>query len=380
MSLLQTIPLQIGPRARASAPARLPADITSLLSRFSLTLDGLLTEGLSNAKMAKGVAAAWPVILHHLPARSLAAAVAGPEQGPSAPRGRLPGLYSLAQKQNVLSLALAHNGCPWASEGCADGCLAWAGHGGISQTVAAARARRTLAHLAEPHTYARAIVWALARAWARAQTKGLPLAARLRGTDDLAWHRQRLTISPAEAVALARRYGLPVAPGQGQTLPEALSLAPAGSIRLYEYSKAPVTGPLGLQAQRSAGIDVTASLAADRPHGILDAIRAVESGFRLAVPVAIPKGAALPAVLILKRGPLAVDLTCVDGDSTDNRWADPAGPYGGCDGVAVILRTKRSAGRGPEAEAFSLQPLYDCWQPLSGGGHAMLRSLPWGQG
>ena len=373
-------PLQTGARARASAPARLPADVASLLQRFGLSLDGLLTEGLSNAKLAKGAALAWPVILHHLPARSLTAAVAGPEAGASAPRSRLPGLYSLAQREHVLALALAHNGCPWASKGCAAGCLAWAGHGGISTTVAAARARRTLAFLADPAAYGRAIVWAIARAWARAQAKGLPLAVRLRGTDDLAWHQQRVSISTAEAVALARRYGLPVVPGRGQTLPEALSLAPAGSLHLYEYSKAPVTGPLGLQAQRSAGIDVTASLAADRPHGILDAIRAVESGFRLAVPVAIAKGAALPAVLILERGPLAVDLACIDGDATDHRWADPAGPHKGCDGTAVILRTKRSTGRGPEAEAFSLQPLYDEWQPLAGGGRAMLRSLPWGQG
>lgn len=367
-----------GPQARKTAPARLPADVASLLQRFGLTLDGLLTEGLSNAKLAKGAALAWPVILHHLPAKALAQAVAGAKPGPTAPRSRIDGLQALAERENVLSLALAHNGCPWASKGCAAGCLAWAGHGGMSATVAAARARRTLAYLADPAAYGRAIVWAIARAWGRAQAKGLPLAVRLRGTDDLAWHLQRVTISPAEAQALARRYGLPVAPGRGQTLPEAFSLAPAGSLHFYEYSKAPVTGPQGLQAQRSAGFDTTASLAADRPHGVLEAIRAVEAGFRVAVPVAIAKGQPLPAVLILERGPLAVDLACIDGDSTDHRWADPAGPHAGCDGVAVILRTKTSRGRGPEAAAFSLQPLLDQWQPLAGGGRAMLRSQQWG--
>lgn len=367
-----------GPKARRTAPARVPADVTGLLSRFGLSLDGLLTEGLSNAKLAKGAALAWPVILHHLPARSLSQAVAGAKPGPTAPRSRIAGLYELAEREHVLSLAIAHNGCPWASKGCAAGCLAWAGHGGMSATVAAARARRTLAYLADPAAYGRAVLWAIARAWARAQTKGLPLAVRLRGTDDLAWHLQRVTVSPAEAQALARRYGLPVAPGRGQTLPEALSLAPAGSLQWYEYSKAPLHGPLGLQAQRSAGFDTTASLAADRPHGVLEAIRAVEDGFRLAVPVALPKGAALPAVLILERGPLAVDLACIDGDSTDHRWADPAGPHKGCDGTAVILRTKRSRGKGPEADAFSLLPLFDQWQPLAGGGRAMLRSQPWG--
>lgn len=365
-----------GPQARKTAPARLPADIASLLARFGLSLDGLLTEGLSNAKLAKGAALAWPVILHHLPARSLAQAVAGAEPGPTAPRSRLPGLQALAQREGVFSLALAHNGCPWASAGCAAGCLAWAGHGGMSATVAAARARRTLAFLADPAAYGRAILWAIARAWARAQAKGLPLAVRLRGTDDLAWHLQRLTVSPAEAQALARRYGLPVAPGQGQTLAEALCLAPAGSLHLYDYSKAPIGGPLGLQAQRAAGFDVTASLAADRPGGASQALKAVAAGFRLAVPVTLPKGAALPSELAL-----TVDgqglwlLRCIDGDATDHRWADPAGPQpGGFDGVAVILRTKRSRGKGPEADAFSLASSFGSWQPLAGGGQALLRA------
>jgi hypothetical protein len=369
-----------GPLARKAAPARIPADVAALLSRFGLTVEGLLTVGASNAKLAKGTASAWPVILHHLPARALAQAVAGAEPGPTAPRSRLPGLQALAEAEGVQSLALAHNGCPWASAGCAAGCLAWAGHGGLSQTVAAARARRILAHLADSPAYARAVLWAIARAYRQAQAKGLPLAVRLRGTDDLAWHLQRLTVSPAEAVSLARRYGLPVAPGQGQTLAEALSLAPAGSIHLYEYSKAPVSGPLGLKAQRSAGWDVTASLAADRPGGCAAAAEAVAAGFRLAVPVALPKGSPLPPVLMLRPSADApiLRLLTVDGDVTDHRWQDPQGPQpGGFDGVAVMLRTKVSRGRGPAAAAFSLAPTVGAWQPLAGGGQAALSSTTW---
>ena len=371
-----------GPLARQAAPARLPADVAALLQRFSLNIEGLLTVGASNAKLAKGTAEAWPVILHHLPARALAQAVAGAEPGPTAPRSRLPGLQALAEAEGVLSLALAHNGCPWASAGCAAGCLAWAGHGGLSQTVAAARARRTLAYLADSRTYARAILWAIARAFRQAQAKGLPLAVRLRGTDDLAWHLQRLTISPSEAISLARRYGLPVAPGEGQTLAEALSLAPAGSVRLYEYSAAPLHGPRGLQAQRSAGWDVTCSLKADRPDGLSHALAAVGAGFRVAVPVALPKGAALPPVLLLKAhaDAPAWQLLTVDGDATDHRWLDPQGPQpGGFHGVAVILRTKVSRGRGPAAAAFSLAPTVEAWQPLAGGGTAQLSSKALGQ-
>jgi hypothetical protein len=370
-----------GPLARKVAPARLPADVVALLQRFDLSMEGLLTVGASNGKLAKGVAQAWPVILHHLPARALAQAVAGPAPGTTAPRSRIDGLQALARRTDTLALAMAHNGCPWASAGCAAGCLAWAGHGGLSVTVAAARARRTLAMLAGGPTYTRAILWALARAYRQAQAKGLPLAYRLRGTDDQPWHLARLTITPAEAQALARRYGLPVAPGEGITLTEALALAPAGSIRPYDYSAAPVDGPLGLKAQRAAGIDTTCSLKADRTGGIDTAIQAVGAGFRVAVPVALAKGQPLPAVLILESGGQAVDLACIDGDASDHRWADPAGPgiAGGCDGVAVILKTKRSRGKGPEADAFSLLPVIDVWQPLAGGGRAMLRSQPWGR-
>jgi len=365
-----------GPKARATAPAAVPADVKGHLARFGLTLEGLLTVGASNAKLAKGKALAWPVILHHLPAKALAQAVAGPKAGTTAPRSRIDGLADLAKATNTYSLALAHNGCPWASAGCAAGCLAWAGHGGLSTTVAAARARRTLAMLADGRTYARAVLWAIARAYRQAQAKGLPLAVRLRGTDDSPVHLWRFDVSAAEAQSLARRYGLPVAPGQGMTLPEALALAPAGTVHLYEYSKAPVPGPLGLQAQARAGFDVTASLAADRPEGVDQAIAAVAAGFRLAVPVALAKGEPIPAVLALQRhaGAPTWLLRCIDGDTTDHRWADPAGPAGPFDGVAVILRTKRSRGKGPEADAFSLLPLMGERQPLAGGGSAWLQT------
>jgi hypothetical protein len=367
-----------GPLARKVAPARLPADVAALLDRFSLSMDGLLTVGASNAKLAKGAALAWPVILHHLPARALAQSVAGFEPGSTAPRSRIDGLQALAERENALGLALAHNGCPWASEGCAAGCLAWAGHGGMSVTVTAARARRTLAMLAGGPAYTRAILWAIARAYRQAQAKGLPLAVRLRGTDDHAWHLARLTVSPAESQSLARRYGLPVAPGSGQTLPEALALAPAGSIRLYEYSKAPVGGAFGLLAQRAAGWDVTASLAADKLGGISQALAAVGAGFRLAVPAGFAKGQPLPGVLILRDGDNIARLQCIDGDTTDHRWADPAGPQpGGFHGVAVILRTKLSRGRGAAADAFSLAPTVGAWQPLAGGGQAAFSTTRW---
>jgi hypothetical protein len=365
-----------GPLARTAAPLGLPARAADLLQRFGLTLDGLLTAADSNPKIGKGAAEAFGVILHHLPARSLRAAVYG-SSASTAPRRKLTGLQERARLNDIEALVRGHNGCPWASAGCADGCLNWSGHGGISAMVANCRARRTMAYIYDPEAYAVAVLWALGRACRQAQAKGLPLAYRLRGTDDSPWHWQRFSISPQEALIFSRRFGLPLIPGNGITIPEALQLAAPGTLKPYEYSKAPVEGPLGLRAQRASGIDITASLAADRPGGTAAALEAIAAGFRLAVPVALAKGQPLPTVLWLAASAspedIPVKLLCIDGDASDNRWIDPQGPQPhGFDGVAVILKTKVSKGRGQASEAFSLRPTIGQWQPLTGGGQALL--------
>lgn len=334
------------------------ADVAAYLNRFNLTIDGLLT--LSNPKLAKGSDTAHGVILHQLPARALAAAIRPDTTGTTAPRSYLPELRALADRENLTAAALDWNGCPWATAGCAAGCLNWSGHGGLSSAVAAARGRRTLAMLADPQTYARTVLWAIARQWHVAQTKGLPLAVRLRGTDEgprQGWHRLRFDLPVADAVAMLRRYGFPINGGPG-TIAELCSYAP--DLIFYDYSKAPVSGALGLVAQRRAGWDITASFAADRLTAVADGAAALRARFRLAVPVAMRKGAPLPQSLTLRPyGSAPVTVPCVDGDATDHRWADPHG-------VAVILRTKVSRGSGPEAEAFSLAP-HGHSQPLADG-------------
>lgn len=334
------------------------ADVAAYLRRFNLTLDGLLT--LSNPKLAKGADLAHAAILHHLPARALAAALRPDTAGATAPRSYLPELRVLADREGLSSLALNWNGCPWATAGCAAGCLNWSGHGGLSAAVAAARGRRTLAMLADPQTYARAIVWAIARQWHAAQTKGLPLAVRLRGTDEgprQGWHRLRFDLAVSDAVAMLQRYGFPVIGGSG-TIAELCASVP--QLHLYDYSKAPLSGPLGLVAQRRAGWDLTASFAADRPTAVADGAAALRAGFRLAVPVAMRKGAPLPQSLTLRPyGSAPITVPCVDGDATDHRWADPHA-------IAVILRTKLSRGAGPESKGFSLEP-HGHSQPLADG-------------
>ena len=328
-----------------SRPCAVPADARALLQRFGLTTATLLTSDRQSPKLSKGQAEARAVILHHLPARALAAAITPATDGATPARSFVPALFELAEAHGLTAAARRHDGCPWATSGCAMGCLNWSGHGGLNVSVAAARGRRTLALLADPAAYGRAVLWSVLRHLLRARRDGLPLAVRLRGTDDHPWHRHAVPISEAEAEAIAARYGVDVAPGV-ETMAARLAALP--ELRPYEYSKAPTAGPLGLISQREAGpTDLTASFAADRATAAADGIAAIRAGFRLAVPVALRKGDPVPSLLTLAAGGEAVTVPAIDGDASDHRWADPHG-------VAVILRTKRSRGAGPEADAFSL--------------------------
>lgn len=371
----------------SASPSYLPTDIRCMLQRFSLSIGDILTPGSHNAKLAKGGAVAAAVIHHQLPARSLAAAVAG-ETAAVAVRSRIDSVRDLAINNGLLSDAHRHNGCPWASNGCRDGCLVWAGHGGLSVDVAACRGRRTLAYIWSPQLYGASLLWAIAASYKRHVVgRGEILAVRLRGTDDNSYDRLRFNVTTAEAATICKRFGLCVPSGFGLRLSDYLTEAmSSGHIRWYEYSKAPVAI---LQEMAAQGIDCTASLAADRQGGARAAVGAVRAGFRLAVPIALPKGAPVPSEMRLAPtwglpaadGPefgrvpaddRPVRLRCVDGDITDHRWADPSGPSDGFDGVAVILRTKRSRGRDASvSDPFSLRPVSG-WQALKGGGFAWL--------
>lgn len=343
--------------SRLTAPLGLPPDAATHLSRLGLTVPGLLTA--TNPKLLKGQALGHgaAVILMNMPAQALAAAITPATAHRVAARAHLPALAALAAREGLTAAALAHNGCPWATA-CRECCLNWSGRGGLGDAVALARGRRTLALVADPVTHGRAILWAVAYHYRRAQALGLPLAVRLRGTDEgprIGWHRLALPVTPGEAQALGRRFGLPVAPGDGvgHTLAQALAptltaLGGDGTLTLFDYSKAPLGGPLGLEAQRAAGWDLTASMAADRATAAADAMAALGAGFRLAVPVALGKGHPLPVALTLTRGGHTVTVPAIPGDLSDHRYRDPHG-------VAVILRTKRSRGADPATAApFSL--------------------------
>ena len=321
--------------ARRNAPANVPADVRELLTTYRLQLADLLTT--SNPKLLKGSERVHSAILHHLPERALARAINPVTVGSTAPRGYVPALRELAEQTGTIGRASVHNGCAFATAGCSAACLAGSGHGGLSVDVTACRGRRTLAMLADAETYARAILWAIAREHARAA--GRMLAVRLRGTDETPWHVRRFALPLADAVAIRCRFGLTIDHGDAVTMADALATARAdGSAVLYDYSKAPVHGPLGLIAQRAAGWHVTASFAADRATACADALAAAAAGFAVAVPIALPKGAPLPARMLISTGGSTAALRVVDGDATDHRFTD------GAAGVAIVLREKRARG------------------------------------
>ena len=354
----------------AATPGAIPHDVRDLLARFGFSLPKLLTT--SNPKTMKGEALGHGrgLILHHLPAKALARAITPGTEGSTTARGFIPSLLELAEREALTAAALAHNGCPWMTAGCGSaegGCLNFSGHGGMGQTVAAARGRRTLAMIANPEAYARAVLWSVARHYAAARLAGESLAVRLRGTDEGpnssgGWHGMPVHITPGEALSLRERYGLEVSPHTAAPLTE--RLAANSGLAVYEYSKAPTGGPLGLISQRAAGVDVTASFAADRPTACRDGLAALREGFRVAIPVAIKKGAPIPSSVTILSGLNSITVPTVDGDQTDHRYLDPHA-------VAVILRTKLSRGAGAVADLFSLRG-HELAQPLADGAVTLL--------
>jgi len=348
-----------------ATPGAIPHDVRDLLARFGFSLPKLLTT--SNPKTMKGEALGHGrgLILHHLPAKALARAIRPGTEGATPARGHIPSLLELAEREGLTAAALAHNGCPWATAGCGSaegGCLNFSGHGGLGSTVSAARGRRTLGMIWNPEIYARAVLWSIARHYAAARLAGENLAVRMRGTDEGpnfagGWHGMPVHITPGEALSLRERYGFETSPHTAAPITERLAANPG--LTGYEYSKATIRGDLGLIAQRAAGVDVTASFAADRSTACRDGLAALREGFRLAIPVAIKKGAPIPDRVTISAGGESITVLTVDGDQTDHRYLDPHG-------VAVILRTKLSRGAGPVADLFSLRG-HESAQPLADG-------------
>ena len=309
-----------------------PNDIKNLFNDYSLSISGLMTGAASNAKIAKNARAAMPpaVILHHLPDKQINAVINSDNAAATINRQYIKELADLSKKFNLDSKLKNYTGCAYSSAGCRRSCLVFSGRSNIFKAVQYARGRRTLAAIDRPTAYARGLIYSIAHHYKKA---GGALSVRLKGTDENNYHFKKVNLSISEINNINSYYGLNIIYSDK---PRVISeIFKNDSIIFYEYSKAPLSY---LNRLKKLGVDVTASLVADRPTGAADAISAVNAGYRLAVPVTLNKADRIPRrVIISDDTGRRVDIAARSGDNYDYRPADPQK-------CAVILKAKKSAG------------------------------------
>ena len=309
-----------------------PNDIKTLFNDYSLSISGLMTGATSNAKIAKNARAAMPpaVILHHLPDKQINAVINSDNAADTINRQYIAELSDLSKKFNLTNKLKNYTGCAYSSEGCRKSCLVFSGRSNMFKAVQYARGRRTLAAIDRPTAYTRGLIFSIAYHLKKA---GGALSVRLKGTDENNLHFKRVFLTVPEIKHLNRYYGLNI---DYSDKPRVISeIFKNDSIIFYEYSKAPLKY---LNRLKKLGVDVTASLVADRPTGAADAITAINAGYRLAVPVTLNKADRIPRrVIISDNTGRRVDIAARSGDLYDYRPADPQK-------CAVILKAKKSAG------------------------------------
>ena len=291
-----------------------------------------MTGAASNAKIAKNARAAMPpaVILHHLPDKQINAVINSDNAADTLNRQYIAELSELSKKFNLTNKLKNYTGCAYSSEGCRRSCLVFSGRSNIFKAVQYARGRRTLAAIDRPTAYARGLIYSIAYHYKKA---GGALSVRLKGTDENNIHFKKINLSINEINNINSYYGLNIIYSDK---PRFISeIFKNDSIIFYEYSKAPLTY---LNRLKALGVDVTASLVADRPTGAADAVTAINAGYRLAVPVTLNKADRIPRrVIISDNTGRRVDIAARSGDNYDYRPADPQK-------CAVILKAKKSAG------------------------------------
>ena len=309
-----------------------PKDIKKLFNDYSLSISGLMTGATSNAKIAKNARAAMPpaVILHHLPDKQINAVINSDNAADTINRQYIAELSELSKKFNLDSKLRNYTGCAYSSAGCRRSCLVFSGRSNIFKAVQYARGRRTLAAIDRPTAYARGLIYSIAHHYKKA---GGALSVRLKGTDENNLHFKKINLSVNEINNINSYYGLNIIYSDK---PRVISqIFKNDSIIFYEYSKAPLNY---LNRLKALGVDVTASLVADRPTGAADAITAINAGYRLAVPVTLNKADRIPRrVIISDNTGRRVDIPALSFDNYDYRPADPIK-------CAGILKAKKSAG------------------------------------
>jgi len=336
-----------------------PNDIKQLFADYSLSISGLMTGAASNAKISKNLKfdnIPPAVILHHLPDKQISAVINKENAAESINRRYVEQLAELSKNFNLTEKLKNYTGCAYSSSGCRRSCLVFSGRSNIFKAVQYARGRRTLAAIDRPAEYVRGLIYSIGHHYKK--QAGGALSVRLKGTDENNLHFKKVLLSVNEINNINSYYGLNI---NYSDKPRVISqIFKNDPIIFYEYSKAPITY---LKRLTALNIDVTASLVADRLTGAADAITAVKSGYRLAVPIALNKAGRIPRrVIISDDTGRRVSIKCYSGDNYDYRPADPQK-------CAVILKAKKSAG-GDILSAFFIA---DKLGPqIIGGGHIEL--------
>ena len=271
-----------------------PNDIKKLFNDYSLSISGLMTGAASNAKISKNLNfdnIPPAVILHHLPDKQINHVINKDNAAESINRQYIEKLADLSKKFNLADKLKTYTGCAYSSAGCRKSCLVFSGRSNIFKAVQYARGRRTLAAIDRPTEYVRALIYSISHHYKKA---GGALSVRLKGTDENNLHFKKVNLSISEINNINSYYGLNIVYSDK---PRFISeIFKNDSIIFYEYSKAPLTY---LKRLTALNIDITASLVADRPTGAADAITAVKSGYRLAVPVTLNKADRIPRRVII---------------------------------------------------------------------------------
>ena len=238
-------------------------------------------------------------------------------QNPKTEKGVDVGVYTW-----ILHLAPSwlsgYNTCPMASKGCACACLNCSGRGGIPDgtgtlqvsgmvegsplswnvdlnRIQTARIRRTKRFFEDRSSFMGDLVNDIETGLRKATRDGMQPAFRPNGTSDLRYER-------VGAVRNGDRFG---------SIFEAFE-----GVQFYDYTKIPNRRNI------PANYHLTFSLSESNDT---DAVRAIDSGMSVAVPVWAKKGEALPDTW--------GGYPAIDGDLTDVRFRDPKG-------VVVLLRAK----------------------------------------
>ena len=236
---------------------------------------------------------------------------------PKTEKGESVGVYTW-----ILHLAPSwlsgRNVCPMASTGCATACLGYKGRGGIPDgsgsvdvsgivqgsplewrvslnNIQRARIRKTRRFFEDRAGFLADLVTDIDKGIRKAQRDGMQPAFRPNGTSDL-------------------RFELFETARNGESFANIFEAFP--NTQFYDYTKIPNRRNI------PANYHLTFSLSESNDA---DAVRAIDSGMSVAVPVWAKKGEALPDTW--------GGYPAIDGDLTDVRFRDPKG-------VIVLLRVK----------------------------------------